>query len=59
MQATPRIHTRENHPDFIDLDWAIPISDWTTDRLVDMPTGIHRHAIVFVAYRDGIYAIKE
>jgi hypothetical protein len=24
-----------------------------------MPTGIHRHAIVFVAYRDGIYAIKE
>jgi hypothetical protein len=59
MQSTPRIHTRENHPDFVDLDWSIPISDWTTERLVDMPTGIHRHDVVFVAYEDGIYAIKE
>jgi hypothetical protein len=59
MQATPRIHTREDHPDFIDLDWAIPIDDWHTDRLVDMPTGIHRHDVVFVAYPEGIYAIKE
>jgi len=59
MQPTPRIHTREDHPDFVDLDWTIPITEWTTDRLVDMPTGIHRHAVVFVAYRDGVYAIKE
>jgi hypothetical protein len=59
MQATPRIHTREDHPDFIDMDWPIPIDDWHTDRLVDMPTGIHRHDVVFVAYPEGIYAIKE
>lgn len=59
MQTTPRIQTREDHPDFIDLDWSIPIDEWTTDRLVDMPTGIHRHDVVFVAYPEGIYAIKE
>lgn len=59
MQATPRIHTRENHPDFVDLDWSRPISEWTSDRLVEMPTGIHRHEVVFVAYREGVYAIKE
>jgi len=59
MQTTPRIQTRVDHPDFIDLDWSIPIREWTTDRLVDMPTGIHRHDVVFVAYAEGIYAIKE
>lgn len=56
---TPYIHTRSEDPDFIDLDWGSPILDWTTDRLVDMPAGIHRHAVVFVAYREGVYAIKE
>lgn len=56
---TPFIHTRSGHPDFVDLDWSKPISEWTTDRLVDMPSGIHRHEVVFVAYREGIYAIKE
>ena len=58
-QHTPRIHTRPGHPDFVDLDWTKSISEWTTDRLVDMPTGIHRHEVVFVAYAEGIYAIKE
>lgn len=59
MMRTPRIHTRRDHPDFVDLDWSVPISEWTTDRLVQMPTGIHRHEVVFVAYAEGIYAIKE
>ena len=59
MKRTPHIHTRSGHPDFVDLDWATPISQWTTDRLVDMPEGIHRHVVVFVAYSQGIYAIKE
>lgn len=58
-QHTPRIHTREEDPDFVDLDWSSPISTWTSDRLVDMPSGIHRHEVVFVAYRTGVYAIKE
>ncbi|MGI9528723.1 MAG: DUF4032 domain-containing protein [Acidimicrobiia bacterium] len=59
MTLTPYIHTRPADPDFVDLDWSVPILDWTTDRLVDMPSGIHRHPVVFVAYREGIYAIKE
>jgi len=57
MINTPRIQTRPDHPDFV--DWSVPISDWTNDRLVDMPEGIHRHPVVFVAYREGVYAIKE
>ncbi|MDJ0790972.1 MAG: DUF4032 domain-containing protein [Acidimicrobiia bacterium] len=56
---TPHILTRSGDPDFVDLDWSIPISDWESDRLVDMPSGIHRHPVVFVAYREGVYAIKE
>ncbi|MEN8041753.1 MAG: DUF4032 domain-containing protein, partial [Actinomycetota bacterium] len=59
MKRTPRIHTRQGHPDFLDLDWSNPIREWETERLVEMPTGIHRHEVVFVAYREGIYAIKE
>ncbi|RLE12806.1 MAG: DUF4032 domain-containing protein [Actinobacteria bacterium] len=59
MQRTPRIHTRQGHPDFVDLDWSRPINEWRSDRLVEMPTGIHRHEVVFVAYLEGIYAIKE
>lgn len=59
MKPTPYIHTRSGHPDFVDLDWATPISDWTSDRLVEMPEGIHRHQVVFIAYAEGVYAIKE
>lgn len=59
MQRTPRIHAREGHPDFVDLDWSQPIDTWTSERLVEMPTGLHRHDVVFVAYRQGVYAIKE
>ncbi len=59
MKKTPYIHTRSEDPDFVDLDWSQPISKWTTNRLVEMPEGIHRHEVVFVAYREGIYVIKE
>lgn len=57
--ATPHLSIRAGDPDFLDLDWAKPVSEWSTGRLVDMPTGIHRHPVVFVAYEEGIYAIKE
>jgi hypothetical protein len=59
VKTTPHIRTRPGNPDFVDLDWSRPISEWTSERLVDMPSGIHRHEVVFVAYADGIYAIKE
>ena len=35
------------------------MSDWDSPRLASMPTGIHRHPVVFVAYDEGVYAIKE
>ncbi len=57
--GTPRLSIRPGNPDFLDLPWEDPIDKWETDRLVDMPTGIHRHPVVFVAYDEGIYAIKE
>lgn len=50
---------RPNHPDFLDLPWEAPIDDWDHERLVDMPAGVHRHPVVFAAYEEGVYAIKE
>jgi len=57
--AVPQIHIRPGHPDFLDLPWERSIVEWADPHLVDMPTGIHRHPVVFVAYEEGVYAIKE
>lgn len=57
--GTPRLHIRPGNPDFLDLPWETPISEWEHRRLVEMPTGIHRHPVVFVAYEEGVFAIKE
>ncbi len=59
MVKTPRLIVKPDHPDFVDLEWSQPISDWDTERIVTMPEGIHRHPVVFVAYSQGVYAIKE
>lgn len=57
--GTPRLHIRPDNPDFLDLPWEDPVAEWGHRRLVEMPTGIHRHPVVFVAYEEGVYAIKE
>ena len=57
--GTPHLQIRPGNPDFLDLPWDQPVSDWEHDRLVDMPAGIHRHPVVFVAYDEGVFAIKE
>lgn len=57
--GTPRLHIRLDNPDFLDLPWELPVKEWEHRRLVEMPTGIHRHPVVFVAYEEGVYAIKE
>jgi hypothetical protein len=57
--STPNLSIRAGHPDFLDLDWSRPVAEWPADRLVDLPTGIHRHPVVFVPYRRDIYAVKE
>lgn len=57
--STPYIHTQPGHPDFLDLEWSRPINSWDGDRIVELPTGVHRHPVRFVAYEDRIYAVKE
>lgn len=57
--GTPHLLIRPGNPDFLDLPWEDPVSEWSHGRLVDMPTGIHRHPVVFVAYDDGVFVIKE
>jgi hypothetical protein len=50
---------RTGHPDFLDLPWDLPLATWRHERLVDVPRGISRHVVRFVAYGDAIYALKE
>lgn len=57
--GTPKLQVRRHNPDFLDLPWDTPVDQWKTDRLVTMPTGVHRHPVVFAAYDEGVYAIKE
>lgn len=57
--GTPKLQIRPENPDFLDLSWERPIYEWDSDRLVDMPAGMHRHPVVFVAYDEGVYAVKE
>ena len=57
--GTPKLHIRPGNPEFLDLPWDAPVDAWEHPRLVDMPTGVHRHPVVFVAYEEGVYAIKE
>lgn len=55
----PKLQIRPGNPDFLDLPWEEPVSSWHDPRLVTMPAGVHRHPVVFVAYEEGVYAIKE
>ncbi len=57
--ATPKLQINPGHPDFLDLPWSQPVEEWDHERLVEMPAGVHRHPVVFVAYEEGIYAVKE
>jgi Domain of unknown function (DUF4032) len=50
---------RTGHPDFLDLPWDLPLATWRHERLVDVPRGISRHVVRFVAYGGAIYALKE
>lgn len=52
---------RAGHPDFLDLPWDRPLTDWEghTDRLERMPAGDSRHPVVFVNYDGRVYAVKS
>jgi hypothetical protein len=53
------ILSRPGHPDFLDLDWNLPLITWEGDRLVEVVRGVHRHVVRFVVYDDALYAMKE
>jgi hypothetical protein len=57
--GTPHFLIRPGNPDFLDLPWDLPVDEWSHPRLVEMPSGIHRHPVVFVAYEEGVFVIKE
>ena len=52
---------RAGHPDFSDLPWHMPLSNWgdICPRLEDVPRGLTRHTVVFVNYDGILYALKE
>ena len=43
----------------MDLPWEQSVVDWRSSRLVTLPKGISRHEVRFVAYEQGLYAVKE
>jgi len=49
------------YPDFLDLPWDQPLSDWPihSTRLVELPHGLSRHPVVFINYEGAVYALKE
>lgn len=52
---------RPGQPNFQDLPWEYPLSDWSQHYayLEDVPRGLSRHPLEFVNYSGMIYAIKE
>ena len=55
------ISLRPENPDFLDLPWSNPLSEWQghCQRLAEMPHGLSRHPVVFVNYAGVIFALKE
>ena len=55
----PTLTIRPGHPDFLDLPWETSLVDWRVPALLDLPKGISRHEVRFLAYPNGIYVVKE
>jgi hypothetical protein len=47
------------HPHFLDLPWELPLEEWRSERLVEVPRGLSRHVVRFVNYEGRLYALKE
>lgn len=57
--STPNLRIRGGHPDFLDLPWGLPLTEWEHPRRLHLPKGISRHEVRFFGYESGVYAIKE
>lgn len=60
-QGARAFHLRPGHPDFLDLPWEDPLSEWIdrSPRVERLPIGPSRHPVVFVNYDGRLYAFKE
>lgn len=57
-----RLHlatSSETQPDFLALPFDTPLEIWSDDLVVDIPTGVHRHVVRFVASDERLFALKE
>jgi hypothetical protein len=43
----------------IGLDWSRPLAEWRDERMVELPRGISRHEVRFVALEGATFALKE
>ncbi len=53
-----QLQARTGYPDFLDLPWTERLEDWTCDRLVEVPRGLHRHVVRTVEYGDRRFFLK-
>ena len=51
--------TRTELPDFLDLPWERPLTEWESPRIVEVSRGVGRHVVRFVEYGGHVYALKE
>lgn len=54
-----QLQARTGHPDFLDLPWQQPLDEWDHERIVEVPTGLHRHVVRTVQYDGDRYFLKE
>lgn len=57
-----RLHlatSSETQPDFLALPFDTPLAEWPDELVVDIPKGVHRHVVRFVASDDRLFALKE
>ena len=50
---------RPGCPNFLDLPWHLPFSEWRSGREEQLPRGESRNPVVFVNYDGQLFALKE
>lgn len=61
LQQPFSISLRSEQPDFLDLPWSLPLSQWAgrSPRLEEVARGLSRHPVVFANYGGVLFALKE
>ncbi len=61
VPLAPLLVIRPGYPDFLDLPWHLPLSDWQAQQapVEEIPIGLSRHPVIFVREQNQLYALKE